>query len=360
MNLLYISDSFVGLSVFASQVHTLCNYHAEHCNVSLLAMCHPKEVNKSGLKDAKYHLAKMIRFPKSFIPAINMMSAHLFGLRENKMLFTSADVIHCRGHVAAAFALNVLKCLHLKKPVIADIRGEMPEEIFFSSRRFAEFYRRQTRNLERYIFENADILFFVSSAMEEHYSERYQLKKDRLHVFPTIVDEKLFFKSDEYRRQTRQKLDFGGKYVYGYVGGTHSWQNLDKILRTFHDVCDSTDQFHLLTIVSDLDHFHKLQEQLQIEIKNLTVVSVPYREVPLYLNACDAGIIIRDDNVINRVACPTKIREYAACGLKIITSLEELGQPENNNITPSFFMSLDNIIKQQKDIYQQSMNSSHR
>jgi hypothetical protein len=42
--------------------------------------------------------------------------------------------------------------------------------------------------------------------------------------------------------------------------------------------------------------------------------------VPDYLNAADAAIIFRDQNVVNEVACPVKFCEYTCCGLPVISN----------------------------------------
>lgn len=64
MNILYISDSYLNLSVFMSQVHTICNYHSELNSVRLVVLCDHKEINMDNVKNAKYELIKIYRYPK--------------------------------------------------------------------------------------------------------------------------------------------------------------------------------------------------------------------------------------------------------------------------------------------------------
>ena len=46
------------------------------------------------------------------------------------------------------------------------------------------------------------------------------------------------------------------------------------------------------------------------------------------LNACDYGVLCREDSITNRVASPTKFAEYLASGLKILIS-ERVGDYSN-------------------------------
>ena len=48
------------------------------------------------------------------------------------------------------------------------------------------------------------------------------------------------------------------------------------------------------------------------------IVSCPHSEVMRYMSAADAGIIMRNDIVVNNVASPIKIGEYLGCGLPVI------------------------------------------
>ena len=51
---------------------------------------------------------------------------------------------------------------------------------------------------------------------------------------------------------------------------------------------------------------------------------VSAEEVPVYLAACDYGILIRENTVTNQVAAPTKFAEYLHSGLKVLIS-EHIG-----------------------------------
>ena len=51
---------------------------------------------------------------------------------------------------------------------------------------------------------------------------------------------------------------------------------------------------------------------------------VSAEEVPVYLAACDYGILVRENTVTNQVAAPTKFAEYLHSGLKVLIS-EHIG-----------------------------------
>ena len=56
---------------------------------------------------------------------------------------------------------------------------------------------------------------------------------------------------------------------------------------------------------------------------------IPYNEVGKYLNASDFGIIIRENNIINYVASPTKVNEYLVYWIKITNYFKEIRKNKN-------------------------------
>lgn len=53
----------------------------------------------------------------------------------------------------------------------------------------------------------------------------------------------------------------------------------------------------------------------QYNIKNYSVEKVPQSEVDTVLSKCKFGFLIRDNNVINQVATPTKLANYLGNGV---------------------------------------------
>lgn len=348
MNILYISDSYLSLSVFKSQVHTICNYHSKKHNITLIALCNIYDIKQEKPEDALYELIKLYRYPKMFIPIINRLRAFSSKNILNKIL-NRADVIHCRGHVSSAFAINLLKILKIYKPIIADIRGVIGEELLNRETLLSKFYYTQTKIIERYVFKYCDYLFFVSHNMQKYYMDKYDFKQHSA-VFPTIVDEKLFYTSSEKRNIIRERLKISERLCYVYVGGVDYWQNLDKILLKFDSINkENQRKFFFIILTNNKQWVFDFCHKNGIKLDNFYIDSLPYDKVPLYLNAADFGVIIRNDDLINFVASPTKINEYLACGLKIINNLEQIGV--NQKFLNVEYRNIKSIISEQDSVY---------
>ena len=66
-----------------------------------------------------------------------------------------------------------------------------------------------------------------------------------------------------------------------------------------------------------MHNFEKLLQQ-SLPQHHYKIISVDYTNIFRYLAACDAGIIFREDHILNWISRPTKVLEYYAVGLPII------------------------------------------
>ena len=72
----------------------------------------------------------------------------------------------------------------------------------------------------------------------------------------------------------------------------------------------------LLIFTHDVTEFRKKVKDTGI--KNFRIISVKYEDMPAYLDACDFGFCLRENNIINLVASPTKVLEYISRNVKPI------------------------------------------
>ncbi|WP_282177151.1 glycosyltransferase [Vibrio nereis] len=347
--LLYVSDSFRSLSVFESQVHTLCNKHAEKYDVTLLALCKPSEMTLPILPDAKYKLEKFKKLPKFF----SMLSQKLALLSfKQTSLFEQADIIHCRGHIGTLFALLVCKKYGINKPIVSDIRGVSPEEFLGLESPLAHLYSILSEHVEKYLFKNIKQFFFVTKNMEEHYLKKYPQYSFSSEIYPTIVNDDLFFRDTEKRHITRHKLGYSENHcVYCYVGNTSHWQKLDKILLDFNIKSNKNNNLRLLIVTTEPNTVNDMLSRMQIDNPYIVVTSSSYQDVPNYLNASDYGLLIRDNTIVNHVASPTKRNEYSACGLPTITDLKNIGDLQYEGKC-SDYKPLESIVRDQSTCYE--------
>ncbi|MCD1220677.1 hypothetical protein, partial [Vibrio cholerae] len=276
-----------------------------------------------------------------------------FFFKDNKLI-EWADVIHCRGHGPSLIIFNILKKYGLNKKVIVDVRGALVNEISeISGNPLYKFLSNQILLTERKIFKSADYLFFVSENMLNHFSGLYEFNRSNTEIFPTLVNDDYFKIMPDMREKLRASMDINDKFVYVYSGGVSYWQKLENILFAYKDLTLKSDDYFLLILTTDENEVKKIINSIGLNENTYCIKSLRYEEVGSYLNAGDAGLIIRDDSVVNYVASPTKVNEYISCGLKIVDNLDCLGNKEYTaSRWVNNFLSLDEIVDKQQRVYE--------
>jgi glycosyltransferase involved in cell wall biosynthesis len=210
--------------------------------------------------------------------------------------------------------------------IIFDLHGAYPEEVLYSHGRlrwvkaFVDGIDAQEAKLVRL----ADLLVSQSEDMFRHLELKHNLQLDNKVLYQCGVDTEIFNYRADHRLEVRAELALGeDDIVLVYLGGLHRWQLVDSVFAIFREFVKfrPPKSAKLLVLTGESAHGVMLNaERHGIAADEIRVLSVAHGDVPRYLSACDFGFLLREDTTLNRVACPTKLGEYLACGVPVVTS----------------------------------------
>lgn len=319
MNILYISDCYKSCSVFSSQVHSLCNEQAKYNRVNVIAFCNQNDISEKEGEHCRYELYKVFRPPVIIFFLILGIYLKFFKFRT---LFQSADVIHCRGHLAIIAAAVWLRKYNLIKPIIGDIRGVPVDEFKTRGELKDKILTLVFKAVERKAIMKSDHLFFVSNNMKEYFLKKYNIPEKKTSVFSTLVNKDYFYHDSSMRYLMREKMGISkNDTVFIYSGRMQAHQQIDLTMRSFEIALDKRQDIVLIVLTRDIKTAYDRFRNFHIPERNYRVFSAPYEEVGKYLNAADYGFLIREKTLMNFVAYPVKLNEYMQCNLKIITTI---------------------------------------
>ncbi|MBB5020522.1 GT2 family glycosyltransferase/glycosyltransferase involved in cell wall biosynthesis [Chitinivorax tropicus] len=190
-----------------------------------------------------------------------------------------------------------------------DIHGVVPEEFrmhndFFS----AVLYEKE----EKLAVEKAGIVIVVTDAMRQYFQQKFRdalkAKIVSFPIFPNFVP----------MLASRPLVD--GKPIVVYAGGMHKWQQVPKMIDAIIRTADSCSH-----------RFYCPEPQLvkaMLPTPVLDIVTVEaktHAELLVLYPECHYGFILREDIIVNRAACPTKLVEYLAMGIVPIVDSEDIG-----------------------------------
>lgn len=250
-------------------------------------------------------------------PEPNVLVLRVTGSRKRKMLvrfLVVAAVLRTRKvyfhSVLRMYDNRFGKFLHLpfgRKAV--DIHGVVPEEF----RMHDDFYSALIYDKEeRLAVRKAGIVIVVTKAMEHYLRQKFRnaLKARSISfpMFPTFAPS-----------IATRPLE-NGKPIVVYAGGVHRWQQVPKMIDAIAKTIERC-QHRFYTPATET-----VKAMLPAELADSVVVeSKTHAELMAIYPQCHYGFILREDSIVNKVACPTKLVEYLAMGIVPIVDSEQIG-----------------------------------
>lgn len=143
------------------------------------------------------------------------------------------------------------------------------------------------------------------------------VEEERIEVLPCTVDIEKFYVNIDSRSEIRNLLGIDDDTILGvYVG---KFGGIYQEEEAFKNMQNGLQQFAAYSLLVLTPHSEKEVFDLATKVnfpKNLlSVVSVPFEEVPKYLSAADIAFATYKQMASNQYLSPIKVGEYQACEL---------------------------------------------
>lgn len=239
------------------------------------------------------------------------------------------DVLHVRAHIPGPMALLARRLARSKPKILFDIRGFVPEEYTDAGIWPKDgWLYRSVKRTERWLMREADgFVVLTERAREILFPESKRTGVDRLgrpvEVIPCCVDFEHRFRQNraELRSTTRKRLELDGRRVIthlGALGGLYLTEALADFLASAREQEPST--FAMFLTQSEPDLIIPLLESRGFTASDYFVQKISTAEVPKYLCAADIALSFVRAGYATQSRSPTKIPEYLACGLPIVSN----------------------------------------
>lgn len=214
------------------------------------------------------------------------------------------------------------------RKIITDMHGVVPEELIYAypQKKIAPMV---FSFVEKIVIYYSMTIITVTNAMADHFYQKYRCKKDKFLTVP------IFRNLPCENLEEREIIDI---IRIIYSGGTQKYQNIDLMLDTINKIKHKL-EFTLLT--PDVRFIESKIYNYNIKDK-INVLSVSQSEVFSYYLKSEFGFILRENNIVNSVACPTKLIEYMCYGVIPIVVQEKIGDFAEFKYS---FITLDDFIK---------------
>ena len=173
---------------------------------------------------------------------------------------------------------------------------------------------------EKLAFKYIKQFIVVSDNMKQFFTEKFPEAKNAeftmLPIFPN--------KSIEYHDKKTDTINLI------YSGRNYIWQNSDLMMKSISEMINNNTikNINYSFLTPDIEYYMTLAKKYNID-KNITIKSVAPNELNQEYAKAHLGLILREDNVVNRIACPTKLVEYMKTGIIPVVLQPEIGDFNN-------------------------------
>jgi len=235
--------------------------------------------------------------------------------------------IHARGHVPAMIAFFV----HFFSSIsyIFDFRGLWADEridkgSWDTSKYSHNIQYRAMKFLERKLLEKAEHVVVLSEIVTSEIISISNKSHKNITVIPCCADYK-HFNLNELTNTNEIKNNLGislDSIVIGYIGSVGKMYRVDKLFE-FFEICNLEHQnVEFLFITNDLKELSLLKDKYlgELSMSKFKSVSSHRKDVPKYLSIIDIGLSFIEPSYARQAASPTKLAEYFAMGIPVISS----------------------------------------
>jgi glycosyltransferase involved in cell wall biosynthesis len=236
----------------------------------------------------------------------------------------SVGIVHAQSHAAASAAARAL-AWDRRRRLVFDVHGVDVEERQFYGALDADSPEYGVRRRhERESFRRADVIITVSHDLERYVSAILASGGPRsphphIEVIPCVLS---FSASpqdiEDARGKARTRLRLRGRPCVLYLGGSSGWQLSAETVAAFAFLRRKLPSAFLLILTGDVETFTELCRDAGIPPADFLITSCPHKEVADTACAADAALLLRSDNIVNRVASPTKFAEYLSMGVPVV------------------------------------------
>lgn len=252
---------------------------------------------------------------------ITLSHNSFWGIANLLWLFARAKLIYAHSllNLNSLFIKTLLKIFYWK-PLVLDVHGVVPEEFELNGdNELAKTFNK----LEKWTTKRATAFTVVSTKMSSHLLNKYSYTQKKIFFnIPTnstsnssLVETCSEQKNDETLKNRPIGLI--------YSGGFQKWQKISAVLDLFDRMSNKGYRCSFFTydtegLQSKLNEYPGLAQKIRID--HLTPV-----ELTKEYDLNDFGVVLRDNILVNQVACPTKILDYLSHGLIPLVISDEIG-----------------------------------
>lgn len=308
MKILFICDVDID-NKDAQNIHIMELFN-NLCKVADVCLLTPKP------KKIKHNLFNIKYVYRLFIPPLGLISYqislffHLYYYCKK----IKVDAFYVRQSDFSFMPLIVSK--YFRIPYFVEVNGLITDEMkMFKKTKLSIAF---TKLSEKLGYKHANKIIAVAQGIKDGIIELYSVPDEKIVVIENGANIELFKPMDQEQAKKELNLDKDINYVC-FVGNLAPWQGVEYLIQAAPSILVSCTNIRFLIVGNGpmKNEWIQYAQKLGVYDKFIFTGSVPYEQVPLYINS---GLVCIAPFKKDRIASPMKIYEYLACNKPVVAS----------------------------------------
>lgn len=223
------------------------------------------------------------------------------------------DVLHARSHVPLAMALLAQRLTPCR--LVFDLRGLLAEEYTAAGNwRERSLLVRAVKWVERVGLRRADQIVVLTQRLRQWLIDQQLARAEQLEVIPCCVDLSRFSNG-------RPAPSASDRFEVAYIGSVTGLYLVEEMGRFFLALRDQQPNALLRILTHGApSEARRILEHLGVRPDEYWIGAASPTEIPGYLRHARLGLSFRRPTFAQLAACPSKIPEYLAMGVPVVSS----------------------------------------
>jgi glycosyltransferase involved in cell wall biosynthesis len=172
-----------------------------------------------------------------------------------------------------------------------------------------------------FLYRSASRIVVVSPAFSHRLQRHWQVPRQKISVVQNGVETALF--KPQYGREIRERLNAEGKFVVSYIGTLGMAHGLGTIIEAAAMMRETAPDVLFLMVGDGADRERLLALSAERYLTNIRILPAQSRgEVPSYIGASDACLVLLKKSDVFETVIPTKMLEFMSCAKPVILGVD--------------------------------------
>jgi glycosyltransferase involved in cell wall biosynthesis len=231
---------------------------------------------------------------------------------------TKVDAIYTRQSEFSFAPLIISKLFGI--PYFVEVNGLITDEMkMFGKSKFSITF---TKVSEKFGYQHAIKIVAVTPGVKKGIIQLYNVPEEKIVIIENGANIELFRPIDQSEAKRELNLSQDINYVC-FVGNFAPWQGIEYLIQASPAISKSCPNAYFLIVGDGImkNKWMLLAQNLGVYDRFIFTGTVPYAQVPLYINASDVCVAtFLKKRLLKTGGSPLKIYEYLACKKPIVSS----------------------------------------